>query len=500
MAKDYETRHPDTYYGDSRGGNYTIVASPADGIFYAMPFPREHGEMLSFRMRASDRAKMAPDPQGQDVGTRRGFQRVGKGYLARVRAIGKRASLLIWPTSFPELHTNSSLKALAGQTAAWLVANGHPGLAAMEVVAPTQKYDDDDKARYNFPQRTLFYSVDRSGQVRESDEAHYRSKAGAREADIAPPSPKTYEINGGKYTIADLERMRKEIHLRGSGHVDPVLCAIDDTLHPELKGYRPLNCPGPAPMKAGGWTSPRSPEDWRGSPYWRLRSEGIPNFSAWLEARERNTKSMTAKELLAHAELGDHGLRMYAKAGGDDGKLLAMKYREAKRDGLLRDILKNGIKDPVEVRVGPKGRKTLVKGHHRLAIALRHFPDRQIRIRYVHDEPISESDLSYLLNQDIPAYTGPEKHFQPKDGVSRHVSATGSTRFIQHADGRPVAAIQVMRNGDDAVVANVYTAPEFRRQGLATKLFNHAKRHFPNLRHSAHLTGEGEKFKGSLEE
>jgi hypothetical protein len=110
-----------------------------------------------------------------------------------------------------------------------------------------------------------------------------------------------------------------------------------------------------------------------------------------------------------------------------------------------------------------------------------------------------ETDLSYLLNKEISAMTGPEKHYKVKDGISRHVSNTGSTRFMFHADDKPVSAIQIIENGPEAIVANIYTIPEYRRQGIATTLFRHAKKYYPNLRYSKHLTGEGEKFKDSLD-
>jgi hypothetical protein len=110
-----------------------------------------------------------------------------------------------------------------------------------------------------------------------------------------------------------------------------------------------------------------------------------------------------------------------------------------------------------------------------------------------------ETDLSYLLNKEISAMTGLEKHYKVKDGISRHVSNTGSTRFMFHADDKPVSAIQIIENGPEAIVANIYTIPEYRRQGIATTLFRHAKKYFPNLKYSKHLTGEGEKFKDSLD-
>lgn len=111
----------------------------------------------------------------------------------------------------------------------------------------------------------------------------------------------------------------------------------------------------------------------------------------------------------------------------------------------------------------------------------------------------NNDSMSYLLGHDIPEYTGKEKHYPIKNGISSHVSDTGSHRFIFHKEGAPVSAIQVMPLGDGkAVVANVYTHPEFRRNGYASILLKHAKSIFPEIEYSKHATDDGQKFKEAV--
>ena len=108
------------------------------------------------------------------------------------------------------------------------------------------------------------------------------------------------------------------------------------------------------------------------------------NFKEWIITE--NTKiEKNAKDILDSVKLNDHEYEAYKSAKGNDKKLLEIKYQEAKDDGLLEDILKNGIKHPIEINVDKDGKQTLIKGHHRLAIALKHFPKRLIKINYTHN-------------------------------------------------------------------------------------------------------------------
>lgn len=106
------------------------------------------------------------------------------------------------------------------------------------------------------------------------------------------------------------------------------------------------------------------------------------NFKLWLE-NSKQPKSRKAKDILDSVTLHDHKNEIYKDANGNDKKLLDMKYKEAEEDGLLDDILKNGILHPIEIKIDKNGKQTLIKGHHRLAIALKHFPKRLIQIKYI---------------------------------------------------------------------------------------------------------------------
>ena len=105
------------------------------------------------------------------------------------------------------------------------------------------------------------------------------------------------------------------------------------------------------------------------------------HFKLWLE-NSTHPKSKNAKDILDSVKLNDHKYKIYKSAKGNDKKLLKLKYKEAEKDGLLDDILKNGIKHPIEIKIDDNGNQTLIKGHHRLAIALKHFPKRLIKIKY----------------------------------------------------------------------------------------------------------------------
>ena len=108
------------------------------------------------------------------------------------------------------------------------------------------------------------------------------------------------------------------------------------------------------------------------------------NFKIWLEQSNNQPKSLNAKEILKSVKLNDHKYKIYKSAKGNDTELLKLKYQEAEKDGLLKDILENGILHPIEIKIDKNGNQTLIKGHHRLAIALKNFPKRLIQIKYIN--------------------------------------------------------------------------------------------------------------------
>jgi GNAT superfamily N-acetyltransferase len=88
------------------------------------------------------------------------------------------------------------------------------------------------------------------------------------------------------------------------------------------------------------------------------------------------------------------------------------------------------------------------------------------------------------------------------DGFSVFKNPYGSMRFVYSVDGDIKSAIQVMSTdgGKTGVIANVYTHPEYRRQGIATKLMEFTRSKVKNLVHSDSLTYDGSQWKNSLNE
>ena len=104
------------------------------------------------------------------------------------------------------------------------------------------------------------------------------------------------------------------------------------------------------------------------------------------------------------------------------------------------------------------------------------------------------SDLAiYLWPRSAIPGIGPERgpSRPPRSGIARYVSDHGSVRYVSYQDQKPVAALQVVtRNGRHAVIANVYTAPNERRRGLARKLLERARHDFETVEHSEHLSDD----------
>lgn len=89
-----------------------------------------------------------------------------------------------------------------------------------------------------------------------------------------------------------------------------------------------------------------------------------------------------------------------------------------------------------------------------------------------------------------------------RDGVSRHDDPFGSTRYLYSIGGMIVAGLQVVsRDGREAVVANVYTRPGFRRRGLAAGLLSRARRDFAFVHHAdeGYLSDVGRVWRDAVE-
>ena len=121
-----------------------------------------------------------------------------------------------------------------------------------------------------------------------------------------------------------------------------------------------------------------------------------------------------------------------------------------------------------------------------------------------------EGDLEFLLSPPgETAQIGDEKGRAPRPGenaILRYRTDHGSYRYVKVVDGQIIAGLQVMsrdilRGKEPAIakIANVYTHPDFRRQGHAADLLAKAKTFFDKVLHSKDLTSIGSRWKSGVD-
>ena len=87
---------------------------------------------------------------------------------------------------------------------------------------------------------------------------------------------------------------------------------------------------------------------------------------------------------------------------------------------------------------------------------------------------------------------GEETGREVPNGVSTFMSPLGSTRYVYSENGERLAVLQVMsRDGKTGIATNVYTVPEARRKGYASKLMDAARRDFERIENSADVSPDG---------
>jgi GNAT superfamily N-acetyltransferase len=111
-------------------------------------------------------------------------------------------------------------------------------------------------------------------------------------------------------------------------------------------------------------------------------------------------------------------------------------------------------------------------------------------------------DLSvYLMAPGKVPSIGQERGKRPSgDGIGKYTSPHGSVRYVAYIHGQAKSALQVVtRDWRHAVIANVYTLPDYRRMGLATTLIKRARRDFKSIDHAseANLSDEGRAWRDS---
>lgn len=107
----------------------------------------------------------------------------------------------------------------------------------------------------------------------------------------------------------------------------------------------------------------------------------------------------------------------------------------------------------------------------------------------------------YLLPKGSVPGIGPEKGRVVTNGIATFKDSFGSTRYVSYLQGKAISVLQVVsRDKKHAIIANVYTLPEYRRQGFAEKLLRKARQDFFQVVHAAenHLSPEGKAFRTSV--
>jgi GNAT superfamily N-acetyltransferase len=114
---------------------------------------------------------------------------------------------------------------------------------------------------------------------------------------------------------------------------------------------------------------------------------------------------------------------------------------------------------------------------------------------------MSENLSTYLGDPGTVPGIGAERGKKPTSGIGRFKSPHGSVRYVWYEHGIPLATLQVVtRDGKQATIANVYTVPTRRREGLAAALLTRARRDFKVVEHAeeAQLSAEGRAWRDTL--
>jgi ribosomal protein S18 acetylase RimI-like enzyme len=135
------------------------------------------------------------------------------------------------------------------------------------------------------------------------------------------------------------------------------------------------------------------------------------------------------------------------------------------------------------------------------------------RVRVAEDDDNSSLKLTILPKGQNPAI-GPETGTFHPNGISLFFQSSriwnksapakaGSYRFVYAKDGEIVAGMQIISDdGKQGHIANIYTAPSSRRQGLATALLAASRKILKSVSHSPEdaISGDGKAWKQSLGE
>lgn len=98
-------------------------------------------------------------------------------------------------------------------------------------------------------------------------------------------------------------------------------------------------------------------------------------------------------------------------------------------------------------------------------------------------------------SSDITPYTGVEKLVRKSGNIEKLQGENGSFRYLYRDDkGNIVGALQGVSGKGRNVASNIYVSPELRRQGIATKILEQAKRDYKGLEVADTQTEAGKAF------
>ncbi len=117
------------------------------------------------------------------------------------------------------------------------------------------------------------------------------------------------------------------------------------------------------------------------------------------------------------------------------------------------------------------------------------------------DAPVDDVAMHDLLAPCGQTRTiGTEKGRYNPDGISVYRSPHGSTRYVYSGAGESLAVLQIMsRNRNYGTIANAYTVEKARRNGLASKLLDRARKDFKSVKHSDSLSSDGAAWANAVE-
>lgn len=262
----YRELDPDDLY---KPGSMTFFYVPHSKNLYVEPYPTSHRDMLS------DNDDLFDDVYGgRSVTSRQRASLVSRGQalensdalLGRIGAAGDAIVIAFWNDPQPE-HFGNFLDKLFRQYPHFrqvqdkvlVVRANQPPVMLVDLIGPGE--------RPPRPKRAIQMAPERPASDR-----------------------KVFEIDGQKYSLSDLQQLRASIHTKGPvNHLPPamsVLCHPDLANYPELQGYKPAGCHGPAPAGAI-----KGPAAWRhagraaGLPYIYSYGEGL-TLRDWIAFQE----------------------------------------------------------------------------------------------------------------------------------------------------------------------------------------------------------------------